>query len=81
MTRIYVSDKGDDNNDALTRETAVYSWEWAAKLCDGNSQVDTKALRGNRETTEEESADRSRRAYSFADFVRSVPARKRAGAS
>jgi len=41
MTRIYVSDKGDDNSDGLTRETAVYSWERAAKLCDGNSQVDT----------------------------------------
>jgi hypothetical protein len=40
MTRIYVSDKGDDNNDGLTRETAVYSWERATKLCDGNSQMD-----------------------------------------
>jgi hypothetical protein len=42
MTRIYVSvrDKGDDNNDGLTRETAVYLWERAAKLCDGNSPVD-----------------------------------------
>jgi hypothetical protein len=39
MTRIYVSDKGDDNNDGLTRETPVYSWERAAKLCDGNSEI------------------------------------------
>jgi hypothetical protein len=39
MTRIYISDKGDDNNDGLTRETAVFSREWAAKLCDGNSKI------------------------------------------
>ena len=26
MTRIYISDAGDDRNDGLTRETAIYSW-------------------------------------------------------
>jgi hypothetical protein len=40
MTRIYISENGEDKNDGLTRETAVYSWERAAKLCDGNSGVD-----------------------------------------
>ena len=38
MTRIYISDAGDDRNDGLTRETAIYSWQRAVKLCDGNTE-------------------------------------------
>jgi hypothetical protein len=30
---IYISDFGDDRNDGLTRETAIYSWQRAVKLC------------------------------------------------
>ena len=26
MTRVYISDYGDDKNDGRTRETAIYSW-------------------------------------------------------
>ena len=37
MTRIYISDDGDDKNDGLTRETAIYSWKREVKLCDGGS--------------------------------------------
>ena len=37
MTRIYISDGGDDRNDGLTRETAICSWQRAVKLCDGNT--------------------------------------------
>ena len=39
MTRIYISDAGDDRNDGLTRETAIYSWQRAVKLCDGNTEA------------------------------------------
>ena len=39
MTRIYISDFGDDRNDGFTRETAIYSWQRAVKLCDGNSEA------------------------------------------
>jgi hypothetical protein len=39
MTRIYISDAGDDRNDGLTRETAIYSWQRAVKLCDGNTET------------------------------------------
>jgi hypothetical protein len=39
MTRIYISDFGDDRNDGLTKETAIYSWQRAVKLCDGNSET------------------------------------------
>ena len=39
MTRIYISDVGDDRNDGLTRETAIYSWQRAVKLCDGNTET------------------------------------------
>ena len=37
MTRIYISDAGDDRNDGLTREKA--SWQRAVKLCDGNEEM------------------------------------------
>ena len=39
MTRIYISDYGDDRNDGLTRQTAIYSWQRAVKLCDDNSEA------------------------------------------
>ena len=39
MTRIYISDFGDDRNDGLTREIAIYSWKRAAKLCDPNTET------------------------------------------
>jgi hypothetical protein len=39
MTRIYISDVGDDRNDGLTRKTAIYSWQRAVKLCDGSTET------------------------------------------
>ena len=39
MNRIYISDDGDDKNDGRTRETAIYSWKRAIKLCDGNAEA------------------------------------------
>ena len=39
MTRIYISDAGDYRNDGLTQETAIYSWQQAMKLCDGNTET------------------------------------------
>jgi hypothetical protein len=39
MTRIYISDYGDDKNDGRTRETAIYSWTRAVKLCDENTET------------------------------------------
>ena len=39
MTRIYISDFGNDKNDGLTKETAIYSWSCAVKLCDGNAET------------------------------------------
>jgi hypothetical protein len=71
MNRIYISDGGDDKNDGRTRETAIYSWTRAIKLCDGNAETHlmqgdahaAKARSGNREAKEKMkgSADRSRR--------------------
>ena len=37
MTRIYISDNGE--NDGRTRETAIYSWTRAVKLCDENTET------------------------------------------
>ena len=31
MIRIYISDFGNDKNDGLTNETAIYSWSSAVK--------------------------------------------------
>jgi hypothetical protein len=39
MTRTYISDYGDDRNDGLTRQTAIYSWQREVKLCDGDSEA------------------------------------------
>ena len=39
MNRIYISDHGDDQNDGRTRDTAIYSWTRAIKLCDGNAEA------------------------------------------
>ena len=60
MTRIFISDDSDDRNDGLTRETAIYSWQQAVKLCDGNTETNlmqgchiAKACGGNRQTSKE----------------------------
>jgi hypothetical protein len=42
MKTIYISDKGDDANDGLTRETAVRSWKLATKLAGGNAEIDMR---------------------------------------
>jgi hypothetical protein len=42
MKTIYISDKGDDNNDGLTRDTAIYSWKLATKLADGEAEIDMR---------------------------------------
>jgi hypothetical protein len=39
MHRIYISDHGDDKSDGRTRDTAIYSWTRAIKLCDGNAEA------------------------------------------
>ena len=39
MTRICISEYVDDRNDGLTREIAIYSWQRAVKLCDGNKEM------------------------------------------
>ena len=39
MTRIYISYARYDRNDGLPRETAIYSWQRAVKLCDGNTET------------------------------------------
>ena len=39
MNRVYISERGDDKNDGGSRETPVYSWKRAVKLCDGNSEM------------------------------------------
>ena len=38
----YISDKGDNNNDGLTRDTAIYSWELATKLAAGEAEIDMR---------------------------------------
>ena len=39
MNRIFISEDGDDKNDGRTRETAIYSWKRAIKLCDTNAEA------------------------------------------
>ena len=39
MNRIYISERGDDKNDGRSRETPIYSWKQAVKLCDGNPEI------------------------------------------
>jgi hypothetical protein len=39
MNRIYIGEHGDDKNDGRSRETPIYSWKRAVKLCDGNSEM------------------------------------------
>ena len=58
MTRIYISYARYDRNDGLPRETAIYSWQRAVKLCDGNTETNhagrchlTEAHRGNRKAS------------------------------
>jgi len=38
MQRIYISDKGDDENDGLTPLTPIRSWEQWLKLKTGNDE-------------------------------------------
>ena len=45
MNRVYIS---NDHNDGGSRATAVYSWKRAAKLCDGNSEVDVSEASASR---------------------------------
>ena len=37
MIRLYISAFDDDRNDGLTRQTEIYSWQRAVKLCDGSA--------------------------------------------
>ena len=39
MTGNYISDDRDDRNDGLSKETAIYSWQRAVKLCDAASET------------------------------------------
>jgi hypothetical protein len=48
VNRVYISDDGEDQNDGGSPETAVYSWKRAAKLCDGNSEVDVHEASASR---------------------------------
>jgi hypothetical protein len=41
MTRIYISERGSDRNDGLTRETAIYSWKRARRLSTRYVEVHT----------------------------------------
>jgi hypothetical protein len=42
MKTIYISDKGDDKNDGLTKEGAVHSWKRATKLAGGDAEIDMR---------------------------------------
>jgi hypothetical protein len=39
MTRIYISERGSDSNDGLTRETAIHSWKKARKLSNAHMEI------------------------------------------
>jgi hypothetical protein len=39
MTRIYISERGNDKNDGLSRDTPIYSWKRARKLFTGHMEV------------------------------------------
>ena len=39
MTRIYISERGSDRNDGLTRETAIHSWKKARQLANAYMEI------------------------------------------
>jgi hypothetical protein len=39
MTRIYISERGNDKNDGLSRDTPIYSRKLARKLFTGHMEV------------------------------------------
>ena len=39
MQTIYVSNKGDDKNDGLSRQAPVFSWERLCSLCTGDHEM------------------------------------------
>jgi hypothetical protein len=58
MKTIYISDKGDDDNDGLTRETAVHTWKRATKLAGGDAEIDVRDA--SRERINEEIKNKKR---------------------
>jgi hypothetical protein len=44
MNTIYISNDGHDKNDGQTKETAIYSWGRAMRLCKGVAE--TKLMQG-----------------------------------
>jgi hypothetical protein len=39
MQTIFVSNNGDDQNDGLSRQTPVFSWERLCSLCTGDHEM------------------------------------------
>src|SRR5262245_20603082 len=52
----------DDRNDGLTRQTAIYSWQRAVKLCDGSADNHLRQDDANLKRLAEEIAKRRGRA-------------------
>jgi hypothetical protein len=60
MNTIYISDKGDDENDGLTREAAVHSWKRATKLPGDDAEIDMRDV--SRERIKEDIKQAGKRA-------------------
>ena len=53
MTRIYVSERGNDKNDGLSRETPIYSWKRARKLFTGHMEINPDSAATRRRLMQE----------------------------
>jgi hypothetical protein len=65
MTRIYISDQGNDRNDGLSKETPIYSWTRARKLFAGHLEINVDSPTTRRRLMEELDGRRGRRACLF----------------
>ena len=43
MTRIYISERGNDRNDGLTPDSPIYSWKRARKLFTGHMEINPES--------------------------------------
>jgi len=59
MTRIYISEFGNDKNDGLTKQTPIYSWKRARKLFPGHMVISADSASTRKRLMKELSGRRS----------------------
>jgi hypothetical protein len=53
MTRIYISERGSDQNDGLSQQTPIYSWKRAKKLFTGHMEISVDSTTTRKRLMEE----------------------------